>query len=157
MSEHDLAARPRRGRAPRRRFWRRVGVAVWLMCLSGCNQPKMRVWGIVTFDGQPVQNGTIEFIPVDGTHGPSGGGEVIDGHYDLSAAVGLNAGGIYQVLLRAFQTRQMAEPGNPQRTIAVAVNYLPLVYVQQTPLKIAVSEKAGENQYNFRIPAPTQN
>jgi hypothetical protein len=47
--------------------------------LQGCGN-STKVSGSVTFDGQPVANGNIEFRPQDGK-GPVVGGEIHDGQY----------------------------------------------------------------------------
>jgi hypothetical protein len=72
-------------RISRRR--RPFGVAAAFSCLaidawSGCSRqpPRAEVRGEVTFDGEPVENGSIAFQPVDGV-GPSAGGEIKRGLY----------------------------------------------------------------------------
>jgi hypothetical protein len=61
--------------------------------LSGCGDkaPEAdQVSGKVTFDGQPVVYGSIEFIPdaAKGHKGPAGSAEIVDGQYDTSTAGG---------------------------------------------------------------------
>ena len=78
---------PRAGTATRR-------AVVWLaaagVLLAGCGRrSKLRrlpLSGSVTFAGQPIDEGLIEFIPVDSTPGPSFGGLVKAGRYDVPAA-----------------------------------------------------------------------
>jgi hypothetical protein len=49
--------------------------------LSGCGGTT-GISGSVTFEGRPVENGTISFTPVDG-RGPVDGGVIADGRYKI--------------------------------------------------------------------------
>ena len=69
--------------------------SVVLLCLAvafvvGCTGGSKRaaVKGRVTVDGQPVENGSISFVPADGTQGPSAGGVITAGEYDIAKADG---------------------------------------------------------------------
>jgi hypothetical protein len=42
------------------------------------------VAGSVSFQRQPIQKGTIEFLPISGTRGPSAGGAITEGQYNIS-------------------------------------------------------------------------
>jgi hypothetical protein len=57
----------------------------------------MPIWGEVTYDGKPLETGTIELIPIDGTPGPSTGGAITNGQYDVPQNIGPRTGGTYQV------------------------------------------------------------
>lgn len=48
---------------------------------SGCGEAT-RVGGTVTYEGKPVENGRIVFLPADG-QGPSAGGEIVGGQYEV--------------------------------------------------------------------------
>jgi hypothetical protein len=56
-----------------------------LLIGSGCSQPT--VSGTVTFDGQPVSEGHIAFVPESGT-GQGGGANIVNGAYTVKAAAG---------------------------------------------------------------------
>ena len=69
-------------------FVSRVGFfsAVGLLCLSaiGCGDPNLgSVSGSVTYEGQPIEKGSINFLPVDGK-GASAGGEIVAGKYEVA-------------------------------------------------------------------------
>ena len=61
-----------------------ASLVVCLLLLTSCSStPKRyRVHGKVTYKGQPVRFGTINFRANDGT---TGGGQVVDGRYDIPA------------------------------------------------------------------------
>src|SRR5947207_8876109 len=50
----------------------------------GKNGPRRAaVSGHVTLDGQPIDEGVIQFLPVEGTVGPETGGVITNGQYDI--------------------------------------------------------------------------
>jgi hypothetical protein len=51
-----------------------------LSLVSGCGGNFARVSGEVTYEGKPVEKGTISFLPVDGK-GPSAGAAIVNGRY----------------------------------------------------------------------------
>ncbi len=70
-----------RRRAHRRRTaWVAVG-GILLLTVAGCGG-STSVSGTVTYDGQPVQDGAITFLPGDG-QGPGVGGPISDGVYRI--------------------------------------------------------------------------
>ncbi|MDB5387205.1 MAG: hypothetical protein JWM11_2851, partial [Planctomycetaceae bacterium] len=59
--------------------------------LAGCGPSgptRAAVSGEVMFDNEPIDDGTIVFIPVDTTHGAPTGGRIKDGMYSLAAKDG---------------------------------------------------------------------
>jgi hypothetical protein len=67
-----------------RPVFRRIGPMVWVVVLmAGCGQSSAWVEGEVTYDGQPVGNGGITFLPADGK-GPSAGGKIQNGRYTVA-------------------------------------------------------------------------
>ncbi|HLJ92681.1 MAG TPA: hypothetical protein VKU02_05735 [Gemmataceae bacterium] len=48
--------------------------------ISGCGSGTASVSGAVTYNGEPVGNGFITFLPADGK-GPSAGGQIEDGRF----------------------------------------------------------------------------
>jgi hypothetical protein len=56
-----------------------LGVAI--CALSGCGKGKLsEVSGTITYEGKPIEQGSIAFIPADG-NGPSAGSPIVDGKY----------------------------------------------------------------------------
>ena len=66
--------------------------------LAGCGGSKYSgdqrfpLVGEVTFDGQPIDLGSISFIPASGGEGRASGGVITDGKYDVPEEKGANAG-----------------------------------------------------------------
>src|SRR5262245_66455623 len=66
----------------------------WLLVVplvAGCGHGKTAIQGEVTFNGQPVPEGSISFEPLDG-QGPVTGGVITAGKYDVPAAAGTTPG-----------------------------------------------------------------
>lgn len=98
----------------------RAFVSFWLIVLLafvsgtlGCGSSgpqRASVAGQVTLNGSPIKQGTITFVPVDGA-GPTAGGAIIDGKYNVPKAVGPLVGR-QRVELRAWRTTGVMIP-NP--------------------------------------------
>jgi hypothetical protein len=79
-----------------------------LLALVGCTDPsatvdqlpRKAVSGTVTFDGQPLSEGKIQFEPVKGAQGKTtiAVGDIIDGKYSINATIGPVAG-TYKVII----------------------------------------------------------
>ena len=64
-----------------------LGIAACLF-LAGCSRGGLsEISGTVTYDGQPIQSGTIQFLPDDG-NGPTAAGVINDGRYAMKVAPG---------------------------------------------------------------------
>jgi hypothetical protein len=79
--------------------------ALTLLAATGCGPDRgydgperFPLSGQVTFDGRPVDGGSISFIPKD-KDGRVSGGQLVQGRYDVPAEMGANAGA-YQVQIR---------------------------------------------------------
>ena len=71
-----------------------VAVAACLM-LSGCSDGYTKfkvVHGTVTVDGQKVEAGRIQFVPVEGTRGPVSFARIVDGRYCIETHGGVPVG-----------------------------------------------------------------
>jgi len=87
-----------------------VALTTAIVCagLAGCGGSKgpdrHRVWGKVTFHGQPVPVGSIKFDPdgSQGNQGPQGFATIKDGHYDTAGAGAGVVGGPHVVRISGF-------------------------------------------------------
>jgi hypothetical protein len=109
------------------------------------------VSGTVTLDGRLVQEGSIQFIPIDGTSGPSIGAVIKDGKYHIERKNGV-AVGRNRVELRAFRETggQVPDPTGPRGSkIAERVPAFPPEYNERSTVVRDV--KPGSNTINFDI------
>lgn len=129
-------------------------VAVLLVCAAGCgrNTGTVSIGGAVSYDGQPVASGTIIFMPVEGTQGPSTGSAIEAGRYQVPAQKGPLAGGRYKVEITALQKTGKTVPNmfdpNGQPLEAVE-QFVPECYNARSKLMVTVT--AGANKADFSL------
>ena len=86
--------------------WALGVVVLWagMVGISGCGpgDGRQAVTGMVTVDGEPLDDAAISFQAAHGTKGPSSGGPVQDGKYRVSARKGLLPG-TYKVTIIAMK------------------------------------------------------
>jgi hypothetical protein len=103
-----------------------------ILVLTGCGGPmKYTVTGTVTFDGEPIADGHIAFIPEDA--GQGGGGRITKGRYTVQADPGKN-----RVEVRAVKKMMIIGPdGKPVEDFGA---YIPPKYNINTTLKADITE-----------------
>jgi hypothetical protein len=122
---------------------RHLAVIGALLLLAGCGADArlMRVWGLVKIGGQPLDAGTIEFDPSEGTRGARVIGTIHGGLFEINARVGPRAGGIYTVRITAPMTDSA---GKTDETIAAAYN-------TESTLRVNVSPDPVLNHFDFHV------
>lgn len=126
-----------------------VGFLLAASLAAGCGGPKVgEVSGTVSYDGKPVEQGAIAFVPADG-NGPTAGGAIADGKYTVrnvpvgTAKVSINAdkGGEKKIVY-----------DNPARpTVEAATGeLLPDKYNKATELRYDV--RPGAQTKDFDLP-----
>ncbi|QDV32450.1 hypothetical protein [Tautonia plasticadhaerens] len=134
-----------------------VPTALALLLLPGCADPgprPMRVWGAVSYDGQPVEDGRIIFSPTGNTPGGSTGGAIEAGRYDIPSRSGPYAGGTYRVEISSLEEtgrtlENAVDPGGP--ALAVFFDRIPPAYNSQSTLSITVADDSSGNQHDFDL------
>lgn len=129
-------------------------IGLGLALLSGCGQKnttgRYEVAGVVTFQGKPLDQGTIEFAP-EGGGGAAGGAMIKDGGFTVPETHGLRPG-LYQVKIYSSDAATTgAAPAFPGESRTVAKERIPAAYNSKSKLTAKVTEE-GPNQFNFDIP-----
>ncbi|QDU51795.1 hypothetical protein [Gimesia panareensis] len=114
-----------------------------LIFLSGCSgssntPPEVEVQGTVTFDGEPLPQGSIVFDPVDGKGGSSAGG-IENGQFVFNSQFGNK-----KVLISASRDTGKKD----QYDEPITESYIPANYNTKTELTAEVKAD-GENKYEF--------
>jgi hypothetical protein len=119
--------------------------------LASCSGNLAEISGTVRLNGVPVEEGAINFIPVEGTQGAGAGAEIRNGAYRIprsnGAAVGKN-----RVELRGFRNTGKKVPdltGAPGAMMDERVPAFPPEYNDRSTLIKEV--KAGSNKIDFDI------
>jgi hypothetical protein len=125
-----------------RRPWR-AGWAGLLVLALGCGAgtpPTYKVTGTVTFDGQPVEDGEILFLPVEKELGPDAG-RIRNGAYELRAKAGRK-----RVEIRAARP----VPGQTNPMGPVYADYIPQQYNARSTLAADV-QPDGPNRFDYKL------
>lgn len=133
----------------------RLALLASVAILAGCGEPnplgRRAVYGAVTFQGQPVDYGGIQFLPEDPQRGVNSGGMIDAGKYQIKESQGLPPGA-YRVMIsspdRREQTKVEEMPGDVR---TLALERIPVKYNLQTTLKIEVPQARGAHQQNFEL------
>jgi len=120
---------------------------------GGSGPRRYEVSGSVSFAGAKVSEGTIAFVPVEGTQGPKAGANIQQGQYHIDRNGGPVAGR-HRVEIRSFRRtgRKLPNMGG-QMVIDEVVNELPEKYSGETSeLAVAIDARA-KNVFNFDLKA----
>jgi hypothetical protein len=121
---------------------------------AGCSDygGRLAVSGEVTLQGEPLKEGVISFIPLDG-QGTQSGAPVVNGEYAVPRQSGLKPGK-YLVQLTAGdgKTPHEEEAGNPGgSTNIVSFDLIPEEWNVRSTQQVEV-KKDGDNKFNFHVP-----
>lgn len=130
---------------------RRWLVFIALGLLLGCKPELQRVIvsGKVTYQGQPVADGSILLVPVKGTKGPQAGAQITDGLYRVTAGGGVPMG-THHVEIRAYRPASGAKRPAPLQDRQGKQQYLPEEYNDKSTLEATV-DRGGEQTQDFDL------
>ncbi len=135
-------------------IFRLVSLAMVVLAFTGCgSEPaykgplRIPLSGKVTFDGAPMDGGTIAFIAVG--KGNPAGGSITAGTYTVSEEQGANAGP-YRVEIRWLKpTGEKAKDDDTGEMIDVVKEVVPTKFNVQSELKAEIS--ADKKTFDFAI------
>lgn len=127
-------------------------VACLITFLNGCGSvdegpAKYQVSGVISFDGKPVEEGQILFIP-EADNSQRQAGVIKNGKYSCECTAGKKK--VEIIAYRFDESKQEPDPAEPGKTVPARVQYIPKKYNQQTTLTAEVSA-GGNNQYSFEL------
>jgi hypothetical protein len=127
---------------------------------SGCGQSgpeRVEVSGTVAYQGQPVKEGMIRFIPTKGTEGPAWGARIVDGKYSARGKGGVPVG-THKVEIIAHRdkpkpARSTSPPPSGFELDAPVPReqYLPEKYNTKTELEITIPPGSGKIVENYDL------
>lgn len=130
------------------------GLVVLALVMTGCSDPyagRFDLSGKVTLEGQPLQDGTITFEPLENQKTASGG-TITNGEFKVERKDGL-AVGKYRVLITAGDGKTPAneeEAGGPSGANILSMDLIPPEWNTESKQEITI--KDGENKFEFTIP-----
>lgn len=113
-----------------------------VLCTAGCGSRERRVTGTVTWEGQSLDEGTINLIALDPTV-PAVSARIVAGKYEIVTLPGAKKVEIYA-------SRAIGE-FLPHMGMHARVMYIPEEYNARSVLTMEVSA-TGENQFSFELP-----
>lgn len=117
-----------------------VWIGLFLLLLTGgCGSgtDKLEVSGTVTFKNKPLDQGVIQFEPLDPTLGTGSGDIIKDGKYRIPREKGLKAGK-YLVRISSGEPGSQAAPPVPGESGPPAKERIPPEYNRQSKQKVEV-------------------
>ena len=129
-----------------------IPLALLLIVAVGCGSNQAGVSGDVTLGGQPIEGGSISFIPTDSTAGPPAHGKIEGGHYSIAARDGPAIG------TSRVEIRWTRKTGRKIPAIAPApkgsfteetIEAVPPRYNSKSELEVPVER--GDNTFDFKL------
>lgn len=130
-----------------------IGIII-LIANGGCSgTPKpVAVTGTVTFNGQSVPEGIVQFEPVTANDGQRRDAMIVDGKFTLPAGEGLQPGLNFKVIIRAFKKTGRKYPNaDVGMSWDEKVQYLPPRYNSESDLRVTISSQESENDLTFEL------
>jgi len=130
---------------------RAIGVMVLVAgCGSDEGPERAAVSGTVTVDGEPLAEGAISFLPAEGTEGPTAGGTIEAGKYDIPKANGVVVGkNRVQITGNRKTGRKVPDAGKPGSMREEVVSAISPEF--NTKSKLVETVKSGDNTLNFDV------
>ncbi len=130
------------------------GLAAALLLVAGCSGNKAEVSGTVRLDGELVEEGSINFIPVEGTTGAGAGAVIKNGKYHVPRSQGVTVGK-NRVELRAFKKTGKQAPDPTGLPGAMTEERVPAFPPEYNDSSTVVKEIArGANTIDFDVKSP---
>jgi hypothetical protein len=123
-------------------------VVISALCAGGCSggPPMGDVRGTVTVNGQPLSEGAVRFIPVNGDT-PTTGGTIRDGKFRVQVPVAK-----HRVQIVANVVDREKTPSNATDDQIVMKKLVPSRYNSQSTLTIDVVQGLNEPEYKLTNP-----
>lgn len=129
-------------------LWMTLTAVVTPGCGDGAGEPT--VYGVVTYEGEPVTSGLINFLSPGGK--PLGGALQPDGSYEVRLPPG-----DYQVRIDSpeeFAPAQLDPQGRPLPPEVIKPRQVPLKFAgfESSGLKASVADEPARQQLDFKLP-----
>jgi hypothetical protein len=129
-----------------------LAVVVTALGTCGCGRDtdRLPLAGTVSWQGRPLDKGSIVFVPTAGHRGPKLGAKIVAGEFQIDAERGATPGA-YRVEVRPDSGEYPHSPTDARPHAASSPQLLiPPEYNSQSRLTVAVS--AEQTTFNFELP-----
>lgn len=125
------------------------GLVIALLALGCGDSGRAPVSGTVMLDGKPLPEGSISFFPTDGNRGPSAGGVIQDGAFEIDARDGPILGkNRVEIRSNTRTGRKIVDPRMPTMQLD-EILAIPKRYNSDSELVREV--QPGHNELNFEL------
>ncbi|MBI1249759.1 hypothetical protein GC197_18185 [bacterium] len=123
-----------------------VVTAILLLAGCGSSNGMVNIAGTVTFDGEPVQNGSITFMPIEG--GTMGGGLIENGRIIAESPPGKMAVQIHgqKIVKVENPSKEQIERGLTEDRVPLKI---PTVYNTASKLRVTISPDQKTFDFNL--------
>jgi hypothetical protein len=122
------------------------GLILGLACAGGCSSGEGIVNGEVTVDGQPLKQGIIRFVPVDGKS-PTADAAIADGRFSATVPVGEKRVEISAPKVVGKQ-KMYNTPDSP--VVEEVAELLPARYNVRSELTMTVQKGSQEKRFDLK-------
>jgi hypothetical protein len=133
-------------------FWPAIaGLGVFLGCGHGSDLPRANVSGKISYRGEPVADGMVVFVPINGTKGPLTRATITEGLYDTKTAGGVPIGS-HRVEIEAYKKGGPTSKNRPPMMADAPVKqqYLPGQYNRQSTLEVTIDAN-GDGAHDLEL------
>jgi len=124
-------------------------VVVLVGCRGNEGPERVVVSGTVTYQGKPIKQGLIRFIPDANSQVPASGAEIIEGRYRADSHGGV-AVGTHRIEIEGYREVSASMRDMPSN-FAPPPNYLPGRYNVNSELRITIDPGSGPIVENFDL------
>lgn len=126
-------------------------LALCVVALAGCGggPRRVEVRGKVSYDGRPIEEGEIRFVPATADMGALSGASISNGTYELAGAGAVPAGR-HRVEITAYRPVPDHQP-DPNLPFVPKEQYLPDKYNRRTILEYEVLDIRGPLVKDFEL------
>ncbi len=128
-----------------------VFVLVAALLATGCGDSRRNnVAGNVTVNGEPLEAGYIQFLPLENTASPTAGAEIHQGRYEIPATGGPFTGEFRVEITASRNTGRTTRDPDSGEVVNVTEQYLPHHYNQQSELRARI-ESGSPDSVDFNL------
>jgi len=117
---------------------------------GGDNLPRQEVTGTVTLNGQPLAQGTLQFMPMSQEQGTLAGAEVKDGKFTIGRDKGPVPGGYKVMIFSSGGAAPVSTDAMPGQAPPPPKELIPPQYNATTTLNVEVKAE-GPNTFDFPL------
>ncbi|MCC9606800.1 hypothetical protein LOC68_16045 [Blastopirellula sp. JC732] len=126
-----------------------AALLIGVVCLTGCggDDGYAMVEGTVTLDGQPIENGVISLVPLDGET-PTAGERIENGVYKMRAPLGTKRVEISASKVVGQRAAYAGEADSPQMDITKSI--VPARYNMKSELTLDVAPGINKKDFDLK-------